>query len=400
MSAGILRVGGFFTGIGAHHSAMARLGVPYTMIFQCDTDAKAVKAYNMIHGETLNLGDIQRIQNLDDDLAVDLLFTSPPCQDISCANGKAAGNSAESGTRSALVWEIVRILRNTSPGSRPRYMIMEEVPTMATKYAETLKEIIKELAALGYHSRHYILNSADYGIAQSRRRFYMVSVLDTIPPAPPQKITLDKTMWDYLENDEAIDNKYYLSEDRIKGLIHSTEYEKSKGNGFAFNPHYRGDGRDTAQTITARAGSRKIDNYIITRPICAGRLTTVKGYDIIKRVYSVGGASPTITPATGGGHIVKIMCDSNTGVRRLTPRECGRLMGFEDPEIDAIAGAYADTDLYRFFGNSVCVCVFVAILRDLLFIHQRPIDQWGACSMVDSKQEIGYMCERCGAPYC
>lgn len=371
-----LRAGGFFTGIGAHHSALSRLGIPFKMVFQCDTDIKAVNAYNMIHGETLNLGDITNVQNLNDDLSVDLLFTSPPCQDISCANRHAGGNDIKSGTRSALVWEIVRILHNTAPEHRPRYMVMEEVPTMATTYAHTLNDLINEFKALGYYSRYFVLNSADYGIAQSRRRFYMVSVRDAVPPESPAKIPLDKTMWDYLDNEEDIAPKYYLSEDRVKGLIISTEYEKSKGRGFGFNPHYKGDGCDVAHTITTRAGYRKIDNFIITGPVCAGRLTSIKGYDALKRVYFPGGVSPTITTASGGNHIVKILSQSKTGVRKLTPSECGRLMGFEDSEIDAIKNTYADTDLYRFFGNSVCVCVFVAIIKNLLQTKQKPIDYW------------------------
>ena len=117
-----LRVGGFFTGIGAHHSALERImasrpDIRFDVIFQCEFEPKTAKAYDVIHGETRNLGDVCGVDNIGGELAVDLLYWTPPCQDISLA-GKMAGNKEGSGTRSALVYEVPRILANTSERER------------------------------------------------------------------------------------------------------------------------------------------------------------------------------------------------------------------------------------------------------------------------------------------
>lgn len=107
-----IRIGGFFSGIGAHHSAADRLGIDYEMVFQCEFDPQTAKAYDTIHGETKNLGDITTVHDIGGENRVDVLFWTPPCQDISAA-GRGAGNEKGSGTRSSLAFEVPRILANT-----------------------------------------------------------------------------------------------------------------------------------------------------------------------------------------------------------------------------------------------------------------------------------------------
>jgi DNA (cytosine-5)-methyltransferase 1 len=259
----VIRVGGMFSGIGAHHSALERImaerdDVRFDVIFQCEFEPKTAKAYDVIHGKTLNLGDVTTVHDIGGDLAVDILYWTPPCQDISLA-GKLAGNKEGSGTRSSLAYEVPRILANTSERERPKYLVFEEVPMMiSSKFIDSFKDILARLTALDYQHTYGIMNAADYGVAQSRKRCFMISKLGGMAPALPKPIPLTKCMRDYLEP-EPVAPHYYLSEDRIKGLIWSNAKEKAAGRGYNFEPRER---ESVAFTISTKGGGRKTDNFL------------------------------------------------------------------------------------------------------------------------------------------
>lgn len=84
----------------------------------------------------------------------------------------------------------------------------------------------------------------------------------------------------------------------------------------------------------------------------------------IARVYSPKGLCPTIVTSGGGLHEVKILDKSN--VRKLTPKECFRLMGFSDSDYEKAHSVCSDTQLYKQAGNSIVVGVIEAILKQLL----------------------------------
>lgn len=223
----MIRIGGFFSGIGAHHSAADRLGIDYEMVFQCEFDPPTALAYETLHGPVKNLGDITQVHDIGGENQVDVLFFTPPCQDISAA-GRGAGNAKGSGTRSSLAFEVPRILANTGERERPRYLVMEEVPMMVSKkFKANFDMLMDELTALGYRHNWKVINACDMGVAQNRKRLFVVSKLNGNPPQLPQPIPLTKCLRDYLEP-EPVDERYYLSEDRIKGLIWSTEREGAR----------------------------------------------------------------------------------------------------------------------------------------------------------------------------
>lgn len=259
-----IRIGGFFSGIGAHHSAIDRIAasrhdLSFKVVFQCEIDEKTATAYDLMHGEVLNLKDITQVNDIGGNLAVDVLFWTPPCQDISLANNNRQGNKSGSGTRSSLAFEVPRILANTPAEERPRYLVFEEVPMMVSnEYISNFKQIIRALSALGYTSNYGVMNASDYGVAQNRQRCFMVSKLNGAAPKLPRPIPLNKCLKDYLEP-EPVDDCYYLSKERIKGMICQTQRERERNNGFSFQPS---DGCGIAKTITTRAGGRKTDNYL------------------------------------------------------------------------------------------------------------------------------------------
>lgn len=223
----MIRVGGFFTGIGAHHSACERLGIDYEMVFQCEFDPQTALAYDTIHGPTRNLGDITQVTDIGGDSQVDVLFWTPPCQDISVA-GRGAGNEKGSGTRSSLAFEVPRILAATRERERPKYLVMEEVPMMVSKkFKANFDQLMDELTAIGYRHTWKVLNACDYGVAQNRKRLFVISKLNGQPPELPKPVPLDKCLRDYLEP-EPVDERYYLTQDRLKGLIWSSERERER----------------------------------------------------------------------------------------------------------------------------------------------------------------------------
>lgn len=102
-----IRMVELFAGIGSQASAMERLGIPFTSTV-CEIDEHAYNAYCAVHGETPNIGDIRDVEHLPD---CDLLTYSFPCQDLSIA-GNQKGMAEGSGTRSALLWEVERLLKD------------------------------------------------------------------------------------------------------------------------------------------------------------------------------------------------------------------------------------------------------------------------------------------------
>lgn len=134
---------------------------------------------------------------------------------------------------------------------------------ISKKFKQNFDDLLGELSALGYQHTYGILNAADYGVAQSRKRCFVISKLGGPAPKLPAPVPLAKCLRDYLEP-EPVAPHYYLSEDRLKGLLWSNEKEEAKGRNFRFAPFER-EREAVAHTIACKAGSRKTDNYVRCR---------------------------------------------------------------------------------------------------------------------------------------
>lgn len=121
-----------------------------------------------------------------------------------------------SGTRSSLLFEVGRLLDEVE--ELPQVLLMENVPQVVSKKNEDAfnewKSILEEK---GYTNFVQILNAKDYGIAQSRKRCFMVSILGDYDYKFPKPIPLTKCMRDYLE--DVVDEKYYITSPKAKELI-------------------------------------------------------------------------------------------------------------------------------------------------------------------------------------
>jgi len=250
------RVVELFSGVGAQRMALKRVAakhpeIEFEFLAQCDIDKWAIQSYNAIHGETPNLGDISKVERIPD---CDILTYSFPCTDLSMAGAKQ-GMEKGSGTRSALVWEVLRVLKNSH---KPEWLIMENVPAITFKTnIDSFEEIISILSDMGYTSRYEILNATDFNVAQNRKRCFMVSHYHGPVPKFPTGPGLHKCLRDYLEKD--VDAKFYLSKERMEGLMVSCEKQRELGNGFG-NFTFS-DGDDPAKAITTNA-DRKTGNYV------------------------------------------------------------------------------------------------------------------------------------------
>lgn len=206
-----MKVLSLFSGIGAFEKALNNLGVDYELVNYCEIDKYASKSYAAIHGidESLNLGDITKVNEKKLPKDIDLITYGFPCQDISLA-GKQKGLFNDDGTqtRSGLFFDALRIIEET----KPRVAIAENVKNLTSKkFALQFKIVLDSLKAAGYNNYFQILNAKDYGIPQNRERVFIVSIRKDIDNGEfkfPEDFPLKLRLKDMLETE--VDEKYYL----------------------------------------------------------------------------------------------------------------------------------------------------------------------------------------------
>ena len=376
--------------------------VEYEVVGISEIDKYAIEAYNALHPNVTNYGDISKIDWVEVP-DFDLFTWSFPCTDISIA-GDQKGFEEGSGTASSLAWECLKAIRV----KRPKYLLMENVAQLvSTKNLSLFNKLRGAISSLGYDNYTEILNAKDYGVAQNRPRVFMISVRRDLGLTYhfPRAFTLEKRLRDYLE--PVVDEKYYLSDKFIKGCIDHCDRKQSEGCGFKFEPTF-GDG--VAKAISTLAGSLQTDNFIIEpRVMQVGNIwpdTEKFKNRTMGRVYNPDGISPTINCCGGGdrepkivepkiikrgnyspsGHNASTIVDvqgiaptvmENHGtvtaivekgfrIRKLTPRECFRLMGLEDCDIDKIQSTgISNSQQYKLAGNSIVVDVLYHLFRKL-----------------------------------
>lgn len=218
-----LRLIELFAGIGAQAKALERLGIPFEHYRICEFDKYAVTSYNAIHGTNFKTSDIRDLKGtdlgvIDTDKFTYIMTYSFPCTDLSVA-GKQGGMKRGGGTRSGLLWEVERLLRELT--ELPQILLMENVPqVIGKKNIKDFAEWVSFLDTLGYTSKWAVLNATDFNVPQNRERCYMVSWLGDHSYFFPQGIGCRQQLKDRLE--KRVDKKYYLSDKAVKYLSIST----------------------------------------------------------------------------------------------------------------------------------------------------------------------------------
>lgn len=180
-----------------------------------------------------------------------------PCQDLSLAGTKKgmSVSQKEGGTRSGLVWEFLRIIRECE--NKSQLLLMENVPQIHSKDNNGEFYFLQtELQKLGYKNFWQDMNAKHYGIPQNRDRTFMLSILDkNADYVFPEPEPLKKTLQDLLE--DKVDESYYLSEKMVEFI--STEDEKHNGS---LQPALVN--KSIATTTTTREGNTRAQesNYI------------------------------------------------------------------------------------------------------------------------------------------
>ena len=484
-----------FGGIGACSKALERLGIDYEISDYVEIDKYAVKSFNAIHNTNF---EPQDICEWNKDIEVDLIMHGSPCQDFSLA-GKQAGGDKDSGTRSSLMYETIRIVEKL----KPKYVIWENVKNLLSKkHRHNFDAYLETMEQLGYTNYYQVLNAKDYGIPQNRERVFTISIrkdinkVFTFPPKQELKLKLK----DMLEDN--VDEKYYLSDKMIKYISATgtanfrnpdskinldiarpltTDQNKRAGttnylsedlpsnynlnevvrkygifdteksthqagsvydeNGLSptldtmqggyrqpcieiketikqgYKTAYEGDGANTSsmteyqrenvqeqtiQTITTSDGSDrgvvvdklpgaygrdfgskgKIQNKEYCDTLTAsmgtggGNVPIIKDYGLYGNkqagsVYNKNGLCPTIT--TEASQNWNILLNDNPKIRKLTPKECWRLMGFDDEDFEKAEKVNSNTQLYKQAGNSIVVNVLEAIFNNLLIDYKQDV---------------------------
>lgn len=386
-----MRVLELFAGYGSQALALENLGIEFTSDIS-EIDPYAIKAYNQIHGETHNWGDITKIDEKQLPY-YDLITYSSPCQDFSVA-GLGRGGDEGSGTRSSLLWECERIIRAV----KPKYLLMENVKNLVgEKHKHNFIRWLRVLEMMGYWNFWQVLNAKDYGVPQNRERVFVVSILGGSQYLFPNKIKLEKRLKDVLEPN--VDEKYYLSDDLIGKLSANIQKDicgtiRCGGRGSLDkhhswdivaeplacasrgrnpeNPSDRTAGSPTEQRLevnysgcTNTLTSVQKDNYVVEpKVIQVGNIVNTGNWNNpqIGRVYSSEGCSQTLNTCGGGSHEPKIT--EGYRIRKLTPRECWRLMGVKDEQFDRLHDI-SNSQLYKMAGNSIVVDVLMGIFKNL-----------------------------------
>jgi DNA (cytosine-5)-methyltransferase 1 len=307
-----------FAGLGACSKALERLGVEHEIVDAVEIDKYAIASFNAIHGTNF---ETQDITTWDKDIEVDLIMHGSPCQDFSLA-GKQAGGDIGSGTRSSLMYETIRIVGKL----RPKYVIWENVKNLLSeKHRHNFDAYLETMKTLGYTNYYQVLNAKDYGIPQNRERVFTISIKNDNRNGFefPKKQSLELKVKDLLEDE--VEEKYYLSEKMI-GYI-------SKSGTKNFKNHDSKINLEIARPLTTVHDKRAGTTNYISEQLPAN-------YNLTSR-------------------------DIDKTIRRLTPKECFRLMGFDDEDFEKSAKINSNTQLYKQAGNSIVVNVLVEIFKQL-----------------------------------
>lgn len=218
-----------FGGIGSQAMALRDIGADFETYKLVEFDKYAVQSYNAIHGTHFETTDIRAVHGADleikdRDKYTYLMTYSFPFTDLSIA-GKMAGMSKDAWkngetTRSGLLWEVERILKELPDDQLPQVLLMENVPQVhADKNLADFDNWLEFLNSRGYINFWNDLNAKDYGMPQNRDRCFCVSVLteEFIDFQFPEKIPLETKMKDYLE--EKVDERYYINTEKAEKLI-------------------------------------------------------------------------------------------------------------------------------------------------------------------------------------
>jgi DNA (cytosine-5)-methyltransferase 1 len=362
-----IKVGSDFSGVGAFNQALRRLGVQYHEIFACDMDKFARETFIHNYGEP-DYYPTNVYQREIPSESLDIYMTSPPCQAFSLA-GKRLGKDDKRGVLFFNSHEFIQ-------KNQPRFFIFENVKgLLSDDNGNTFNEWLNLLGgksvngvpvlfpheeSVPYHLYWKVLNAKDHGVPQNRERVFLIGIRDDKDNhfRFPVEEHLTKRLKDVLE--EHIQDKYFLSDKKIQYLL------RTEGTTFDVNSNIlKKDLPNESRTIQSGYWKSARDAQFIKV-----KSATAKGYEEATEGDSISLAHPGSETRRGRvGHGVAQTVDTGSTqgvlndyrIRRLTPRECFRLMDF--PE--TFTWTVSDSQAYKQAGNSIVVNVLYKLLKNL-----------------------------------
>lgn len=403
-----------FSGIGSQAKALERIGVEFEIVNTSDWDINAILAYCMIHKgkidlekydsisdkeiveflknkrlsadgknpmsqktfncipmdlkrriyiaikETNNLVSITDVKGSDIPENIDLFTYSFPCQDLSlcgCWHGNKSGIARDVQNRSGMLWEVERILMEMYKEGKelPRFLVMENVTNILSKcHQDDFNDWKNTLSKLGYLNHIYRLNSKSFGIPQKRERAYMISILCN---NDANKIKLVKQYFEE-HNLEGVEAEKIRQRRLMLKDILCLEYS---------NPIYKAEADASKPNNTPSRKKILLDNDILYD---GKKINEI----IVNTVTTKQDRNPN-----SGLIMYKNYARGKTKWRYLTPRECFKLMGFDESDFDKVIidnpkvtksrYLYSTEKLIKLAGNSIVVDVLEAIFRQIMDIN-------------------------------
>jgi len=357
----ILKVGTLFSGIGAFEHALNRLNINHKIIFACDIDKYVKQSYfenydineNHWYDDVLKL-DASKYLNEN----IDIIVGGSPCQSFSFV-GKQKGLEDDRGN---LVFEFMRVIKEC----KPKMFIFENVKGLTTHDSgNTFQHILSKFNELNYTIRYDILKATDYGIPQSRQRLFLIGIhkdnLDITINFPPPKLELKLKMQDLLEDN--VNTQYYLQEKGQAFAVNNKNLSKKytqingeialcqkKNQQFNWHGDFVFEYRDIPDKYYL---SDTVKDYVLKSGTKGFKSTPEIDLPIARPILS----SVHKMHRAGVDNYV-----TNYGkLRKLTPRECLRLMGFSDNFKIVVS----DTRMYQQAGNSIVVNVLIEIIKNI-----------------------------------
>jgi DNA (cytosine-5)-methyltransferase 1 len=365
-----IRIGTMFSGIGAIEYAFKRLNLKTEIQFASDIDDFVKNSYfsNYNIKEENWYNDVKNIDGLKFKNKIDLLVGGSPCQSFSMV-GKRKGLEDIRGT---LFYEFARVVKE----SQPKVFIFENVKGLLNHdKGNTFKTITETFEELGYKYYYQVLNAKNYGIPQHRERIFIIGFKDNAVKFNfPEPILLEYKMQDFLE--DYTDSKYYLKEKGVKFVTSSKNrikrYTQINGNialcqkanqqfnwhgDFIFEAQNESEFNefvfDVSKVEEKYYLSEKTKEYVLSSGTKTFKTTVKTDLEIARPLLQ----SMHKMHRSGVDNYV-----THTGrIRKLTPKECLRLMGFRDDFKQVVS----DTQMYRQAGNSIVVDVLIALLKQM-----------------------------------
>ena len=379
-----------------------RLGVNYKEIFACDMDKYARQTFIHNYGEPEYYPTNVYDREIPSE-SLDIYMTSPPCQAFSLA-GKRLGKDDKRGILFFNSHEFIQV-------NKPRFFIFENVKgLLSDDNGRTFQEWVNMLGgksvngvpvlfpyeeSVPYHLYWQVLNAKHHGVPQNRERVFLIGIRDDADNKFqfPREEHLSKRLKDVLEN--AVDEKYFLSEKMVNVLTHHKnpiiENETPNKSACIHAGYFKMGGRDqqylkvNSATSKGYEEAREGDSINFSVPSSETRrgrvgkgvaqtLDTACNQGVIQKTtygkhqqdcfYDCNGIIGAIPAGTHGStpHLTKTLMPCGTKIRRLTPRECFRLMDFPD----TFTWKVSDSQAYKQAGNSIVVNVLYKILKNLL----------------------------------